>query len=138
MIVDTTTSNPPWDKSTLPRLYHYTSLATALKIIEGREIHLSSFVGLSDSAEGDALMQVALRYYADRGLNGVRPTPLHGLRHTWATLALQADVHPRVVQERLGHSNIATTLQTYSQVLPIMHDAAAATVAALFMPGYSM
>ena len=47
-------------------------------------------------------------------------------------------VHPRVVQERLGHSNIAITLQTYSHVLPIMHDAAAATVAALFMPGYSM
>ena len=66
------------------------------------------------------------------------PIPLHGLRHTWATLALQMDVHPRVVQERLGHSNIATTLQTYSQVLPIMHDTAAATVAALFMPGCSM
>ena len=60
--------------------------------------------------------------------------PLHGLRHTWATLALQADVHPRVVQERLGHSNIAITLQTYSHVLPIMHDNAAVTVAALFMP----
>ena len=66
------------------------------------------------------------------------PIPLHGLRHTWATLALQMDVHPRVVQERLGHSNIAITLQTYSHVLPIMHDDAAATVAALFMPGYSM
>ena len=63
------------------------------------------------------------------------PIPLHGLRHTWATLALQMDVHPRVVQERLGHSNIAITLQTYSHVLPIMHDNAAATVAALFMPG---
>ena len=66
------------------------------------------------------------------------PIPLHGLRHTWATLALQMGVHPRVVQERLGHSNIAITLQTYSHVLPIMHDDAAATVAALFMPGYSM
>jgi len=62
------------------------------------------------------------------------PIPLHGLRHTWATLALQMDVHPRVVQERLGHSNVAITLQTYSHVLPIMHDNAAATVAALFMP----
>ena len=41
------------------------------------------------------------------------PIPLHGLRHTWATPALQMDVHPRVVQERLGHSNIAITLQTY-------------------------
>ena len=62
------------------------------------------------------------------------PIPVHGLRHTWATLALQAGVHQRVVQERLGHSNIAVTLQTYSHVMPIMHDDAAATVAALFMP----
>ncbi len=38
--------------------------------------------------------------------------PLHGLRHTWAPIALQSGVHPRVVQERLGHSNIAITLQT--------------------------
>ena len=60
--------------------------------------------------------------------------PLHGLRHTWATIALQSGVHPRVVQERLGHSNIAITLQTYSHVLPTMRDDAAATVAALFMP----
>ena len=63
--------------------------------------------------------------------------PLHGLRHTWATIALQSGVHPRVVQERLGHSNIAITLQTYSHVLPTMHDEAAATVAALFMPAPS-
>ena len=60
--------------------------------------------------------------------------PVHGLRHTWATIALQSGVHPRVVQERLGHSNIAITLQTYSHVLPTMHDDAAVTVAARFMP----
>ena len=60
--------------------------------------------------------------------------PLHGLRHTWATIALQTGIHPRVVPERLGHSNIAITLQTYSHVLPTMHDDAATSVAALFMP----
>lgn len=48
---------------------------------------------------------------------------------------LQTGIHPRVVQERLGHSNIAITLQTYSHVLPTMHDDAAVSVAALFMPG---
>jgi integrase len=59
---------------------------------------------------------------------------LHGLRHTWATIALEQGVHPRVVQERLGHSNIAITLQIYSHVMPTMHDDAAATVAALITP----
>lgn len=40
---------------------------------------------------------------------------LHGLRHTWATLALSSGVHPKVVQERLGHSTIGTTLGIYSR-----------------------
>jgi integrase len=56
---------------------------------------------------------------------------LHDLRHTWATLALQAKVHPKVVQERLGHASIAVTLGIYSHVAPTLHDEAADTVAAL-------
>ncbi|MEO6495834.1 MAG: tyrosine-type recombinase/integrase [Ilumatobacteraceae bacterium] len=60
--------------------------------------------------------------------------PLHGLHHRWATIALQNGVHPRVVQERLGHSNIVSTLQIHSLVLSTMHDDAAATVASTFMP----
>jgi integrase len=55
---------------------------------------------------------------------------IHGLRHTWATLALEGGVHPRVVQERLGHSTIAVTLGTYSHVSPTLHDEAARAVAA--------
>ena len=35
---------------------------------------------------------------------------LHDLRHTHATLALSAGVHPKVVSERLGHANIGITL----------------------------
>ena len=54
---------------------------------------------------------------------------IHGLRHTWATVALTNGVHPRVVQERLGHSTIAVTLQTYSHVTPSLHDDAARKVA---------
>ena len=56
---------------------------------------------------------------------------VHGLRHTWATLALQAGVHPKVVQERLGHAQISVTLDTYSHVTPAMDREAATTVAAL-------
>lgn len=54
---------------------------------------------------------------------------IHGLRHTWATVALASGVHPRVVQERLGHSTIAITLQTYSHVTATLHDDAARQVA---------
>jgi integrase len=59
---------------------------------------------------------------------------LHDLRHGWATLALQAGIHPKVVQERLGHANIAITLDTYSHVVAGLHENAAEDVAALFRP----
>jgi integrase len=42
----------------------------------------------------------------------------HDLRHTHATLLLAAGVHPKIVQERLGHSQISLTLDTYSHVIP--------------------
>jgi integrase len=54
------------------------------------------------------------------------------LRHGWATMALLAGVHPKVVQERLGHANIGITLDLYSDVTGSLHDEAAETVAALF------
>jgi len=56
---------------------------------------------------------------------------VHGLRHSWATLALQAGIHPKIVQERLGHSTISITLDIYSHVNPAMDADAANTVAAL-------
>lgn len=65
---------------------------------------------------------------------GLPTLTLHGLRHTWATLALESAVHPRVVQERLGHSTIAITLGIYSHVSPTLDRDAARTVAALMLP----
>ncbi len=50
---------------------------------------------------------------------------LHDLRHTHATLLLSAGVHPKIVSERLGHSSIKITLDTYSHVLPGLQEAAA-------------
>lgn len=60
---------------------------------------------------------------------GLPSTRLHDLRHGWATLALSNGVHPKVVQERLGHASIGITLDTYSHVAASLHDAAAETVA---------
>ena len=59
----------------------------------------------------------------------VRRSPLkvrfHDLRHTHATQLLREGVHPKIVSERLGHSTVSLTLDTYSHVLPGMQDAAA-------------
>ncbi|MGA6933250.1 MAG: tyrosine-type recombinase/integrase, partial [Pseudolabrys sp.] len=52
----------------------------------------------------------------------------HDLRHTHATHMLMSGVHPKVAQERLGHSSIAVTMDTYSHVLPGMQEDAAKKV----------
>ena len=57
------------------------------------------------------------------GLSHVR---FHDLRHTHATQLLKQGVHPKIVSERLGHSNIGITLDTYSHVLPGMQEDAMA------------
>ena len=66
---------------------------------------------------------------------GVPRIRFHDLRHTHATLALRAGVHPKVVSERLGHSTISVTLDTYSHAIPAMQEEAAAKVAALVFGG---
>ena len=53
---------------------------------------------------------------------GLPVMPFHNLRHTCATVLLSKGMHAKFVQELLGHSNIAITLDTYSHVLPGMGD----------------
>ena len=55
----------------------------------------------------------------------------HDLRHTQATLALAAGVHPKVVSERPGHASVTITLDTYSHAIPAMQETAASLVASL-------
>ncbi|HVD18697.1 MAG TPA: tyrosine-type recombinase/integrase, partial [Propionibacteriaceae bacterium] len=66
------------------------------------------------------------RQTAHAGLPAIR---LHDLRHTWATLALSAGEHPKVVQERLGHANVSITLDVYSHVSEGLHSDAASRIA---------
>jgi integrase len=63
---------------------------------------------------------------------GLRQIRFHDLRHTHASLALQAGVSAKVVSDRLGHSSVAFTLDVYSHVVPALQEAAAESVAALF------
>lgn len=55
---------------------------------------------------------------------GIEPRSFHALRHTHATILLSANVHPKIVQERLGHAKISTTLDTYSHLIPGMQQVA--------------
>jgi integrase len=83
----------------------------------GRELHPDRFSRAFTSAAKRA---------------GVRVIRLHDLRHTWATLALQAGIHPKVVSERLGHATTGITLDVYSHVQPELDAHAASAVAELF------
>jgi integrase len=83
---------------------------------DGRPLHPQVF---SDAFERHAAAAKLPRMY------------LHSLRHTHATLALRAGVHPKVVSERLGHAKVAFTLDTYADARPDMQETAAGMVAAL-------
>jgi integrase len=61
-------------------------------------------------------------HLVEAGLPDIR---FHDLRHTAATLLLTEGVHPKVVQEMLGHSQISLTLDTYSHTIPNMQTEAA-------------
>ena len=62
------------------------------------------------------------------GLGEVR---LHDLRHAFATRLLEANVHPKIVSETLGHASVGITLDVYSHVLPSMSRTAADAIEAV-------
>jgi integrase len=74
-----------------------------------------------------------LSYFFNKAVRvaGEKRIRFHDLRHSHATHALQAGIHPKIVSERLGHSSVSITLDIYSHVLPSMQRDAAEAVAAL-------
>jgi integrase len=73
----------------------------------------------------DSITQGWDRFVVRAGLPRVR---FHDLRHTCASLMLREGIHPKIVQERLGHATIAVTLDLYSHVLPGMQADAASRI----------
>ncbi|MDP6609892.1 MAG: site-specific integrase, partial [Vicinamibacterales bacterium] len=69
----------------------------------------------------DSLSSAFQRFRREANLPPIR---FHDLRHTHATQLLRQSVHPKIVAERLGHSTITSTLDTYSHVLPGLQEEA--------------
>ena len=78
----------------------------------------------------DSMTRKWLRFLKDNDLPHIR---LHDLRHSNATALIQAGVNPRVVQQRLGHSDVNITLNTYTHVLPEMDVDAAEKLDAIML-----
>ena len=123
------------------------STVEVLKAQAARQLGEQSGIGWTDSgyvftiASGESLdPEDVTRYVRQAVKRALLPViRLHDLRHTHATLALQAGVHPKVVSERLGHATVAITLDTYSHAIPAMHEEAAALIAGLvFADGGSL
>jgi integrase len=100
---------------------------------EGYEDHGLVFCREDGSPISPAWLSRRLRHLA-AAARLPRLTP-HGLRHTWATLALQAGVHPRIVAGRLGHASVALTLDRYSHVIDGLDRLAAEDVASRIAGG---
>ena len=80
-----------------------------------------------------ALSRRFARLAAQAGLPDLRPRPFHGLRHTYATLALEAGVPIEIVSKRLGHASIAITADLYQHVTKSVDRDAAEAVAGLIL-----
>jgi integrase len=90
-----------------------------------------------DRGNGDFMPLTSLEKHHQQTIElaGVERIRLHDLRHTSATLELEAGTNPKIVAERLGHSSVMTTLDRYSHVAPdLQRSAADAMAARLLIP----
>ncbi len=100
----------------------------------GPEYTRNDFIFAAPDGKYDLVLRVRKRWQRAIGrvnetlkeeqIDALKEIRLYDCRHTHATMLLQAGVHPKVVQERLGHASITITLDTYSHVLPNMQDEA--------------
>jgi integrase len=94
--------------------------------VAGDAWHDDGFVFSNDLGQSIHPNFVARQFDKLIAAAGVPRIRFHDLRHTNATLLLAADIHPKIVQERLGHSTISMTLDLYSHAAPHMQRQAAA------------
>lgn len=104
--------------STVQVLKDHRDKQQAFKILAGSHLNNDDFI--FTNIDGKPLLPNTITHnwiklIRKTGLNGIR---LHDARHTHASLMLKQGVHPKIVQERLGHSSIQVTLDTYSHVTP--------------------
>jgi integrase len=97
------------------------------RLLVGSEWQAHDLVFCSEFGTPLSIPNLTYRYFRPilqkAGLPRIR---LYDLRHSCATLLLIAEENPKVVSERLGHSTIVLTLDTYSHVLPTMQERATA------------
>jgi integrase len=109
----------PLPDSLLPKLAAHHKVQAEKMLLLGSEWQRLDLVFCSEFGTPLSIPNLTYRYFRPilkkAGLPQIR---LYDLRHSQATLLLAADEYPQVVSERLGHSTIKLTLDTYTQHLP--------------------
>ena len=119
------------DSGTITALRAHRVKQNQLKLMLGEAWQDNDLVFCRDDGSPvhpDRFTQMFDKHVRDSGLPRIR---LHDLRHTHASLALAAGIHPKVISERLGHSTVAFTMDVYSHAIPSMEAEAAETIANL-------
>jgi len=102
------------------------------KLLYGSSYHDSNFVCTWEDGRPfrpDYIPKAFAKILVSANLPKIR---FHDLRHTHASILLKSGIHPKVVQERLGHSSISITLDTYSHLVPSLQKSAAEKMATMF------
>jgi len=118
--------------STLDLLRAHQEKQKAKAVMLGKSLTDSDLV--FSHIDGSPLLPGTLSHAWDKAVRraGLRVIRLHDARHTHASYMLKQGIHPKVVQERLGHSSIQVTLDTYSHVAPGIQEKAAARLDDIF------
>lgn len=103
------------------RLHSHKRKQNEARLAVGPEWQNFDLVFCSEIGTPLSIPNLTYRYFRPILIKGELPQiRLYDLRHSHATLLLIAEVNPKVVAERLGHSTIVQTLNTYSHVIPSM------------------
>ena len=126
----------PLPASIVRELGHHKTCQAEARLKKGAKYQSLDLVFATDSGgplHSENLATRNFRAIRDRAKLPSSITP-YSLRHTCATLLLLAGENPKVVSERLGHSSIVMTLDTYSHALPSMQQAATEKLEKMLFP----
>lgn len=107
---------------------------TTLQILKSHQDQSKHELVFSSSLGNPILPRNILRvFYSHLKKIDIPKITFHDLRHTHATLLLETGIHPKIVAERLGHSDMRVTLEVYSHVLPNMQKDVAEKINKFFI-----
>jgi len=126
---------PTWPKSQPKALHCSVRRATSLRSRDQRgELAVPECVFVDEFGDPYHPPQLTRYLHALQRRAGLPEITVHDLRHTAATVALLAGMHPKVVSERQGHASTQITLDCCSQVLESMQVAAADAIGHFLQP----